>query len=99
MQCPHGGTVQAIASQTKVMLGNQPALLSSDTTMVAGCAFMVGTVPQPCTTVEWQAPATKVTIKGTAPLLSTSIGLCKSAAGIPQGSVLIVATQTKVGAQ
>ena len=99
MQCPHGGMVQATPSQSKVALNGQPALLVSDTTLVSGCPFMLGTVPQPCLTVQWSASATKVQINGTAPLLSTSIGICQSAAGAPQGTVLIVSTQTKAGAQ
>jgi hypothetical protein len=98
MTCPHGGQVQAVASQSKVQLGGQPALLASDTTTVAGCAFNVSGAPSPCMTVEWSAPATKVTIGGQAPLLATSVGLCKSAAGAPQGSVLIASTQQKVTA-
>jgi hypothetical protein len=96
MMCPHGGQVQVAPSQSKVLLGGAPALLASDTTLVAGCAFAIGPKPQPCLTVEWSAPATKVTIANQAPLLQTSVGLCKSAEGIPQGTVLIVSTQTKV---
>lgn len=99
MQCPHGGTVQAVPSQVKVQLNGQPALLVSDTTLVAGCPFTVGPKPQPCVTVTWSAPATRVQVTGTAPLLATSIGLCKSIEGIPQGAVLIVSTQTKVSAE
>jgi hypothetical protein len=99
MKCPHGGTVQAIPSQSKVLLNGAPVLLVSDLAMVAGCAFTVGPKPQPCLTVQWSAPATRVTINGTAPLLQTSIGLCKSAEGIPQGMVLIVSTQPKASAQ
>lgn len=98
MTCPHGGQVQVVASQSKVQLGGQPALLASDATTVAGCPFNVSGAPSPCMTVEWSAPATKVTIAGQAPLLATSIGLCKSAASAPQGSVLIVSTQQKVTA-
>jgi hypothetical protein len=96
MMCPHGGQVQVVASQSKVTLGGAPALLAGDTTTVAGCVFTVGPKPQPCLTVQWSAPATKVKIANQAPLLKTSIGLCKSAEGIPQGPVQIVSTQTKV---
>lgn len=96
MMCPHGGQVQVTASQFKVKLGGKPALLAGDTTTVAGCAFAVGTKPQPCITVQWSMPATKVKIANQAPLLKTSIGLCKSAEGIPQGPVQIVSCQTKV---
>ena len=98
VQCPHGGQATFVPSQSKVKLGGQPALLVSDTTTVAGCAFTVGPKPQPCVTVTWSAPATKVTIGGSAPLLKTSIGLCKSAEGIPQGPAVIISCQMKVSA-
>ena len=94
--CPHGGQVQAVPSQSKVLLDGQPALLSSDTFTVAGCSFMMGTVPSPCMTVTWSAPATKVQINNQQPLLQTSVGLCNSAAGAPQGTVIVSGAQTKV---
>ena len=41
MMCPHGGNVQAISGNTQVMAGGAPILRSSDTFIVAGCAFMI----------------------------------------------------------
>ena len=99
MQCPHGGQVLAVPSQQKVLLGGQPALLSSDTFTILGCPFVIGVVPSPCLTVTWTGPATKVQINGQQPLLLTSIGLCNSAAGAPQGTVIVTGVQTKVMAQ
>jgi len=99
MMCPHGGQVMAIPSQSKVLLGGQPALLSSDTFSILGCPFVIGTVPSPCLTVTWTAPATKVQVNGQQPLLETSVGMCNSAAGAPQGTVVVTGVQTKVTAQ
>jgi hypothetical protein len=99
MMCPHGGQVMVVPSQSKVQTGGGFALLSSDTTTVAGCAFCVGPKPQPCLTVQWVAEATRVKVNGTGVLLQSSSGLCKSAEGIVQGTVLITSTQTKVGGQ
>ena len=99
MMCPHGGQVQAVPSQTKVLLEGQPALLASDTFLILGCPFVIGTVPSPCVSVTWTAPATQVQIGGQPPLLQTSLGRCNSAAGAPQGIALISSVQTKVMAQ
>jgi hypothetical protein len=99
MMCPHGGQVQAIPAQTKVLLEGQPALLASDTFSVLGCPFAIGAVPSPCISVTWTAPAAQVQITGQPPLLQTSLGLCNTAAGAPQGMALVSGVQTKVIAQ
>lgn len=98
IQCPHGGMVVIVPSQAKVMLNSAPALLSSDAAQVAGCVFMVGTKPQPCVTVQWSAEATRVQVNNQAPLLATSVGMCKSAEGIVQGVAIVNGAQSKVGA-
>jgi hypothetical protein len=90
--------VRVVPSQNRVKTNGQPVLLMSDTTLVTGCAFTVASKPQPCVTVKWSAAATRVTVAGTAPILSTSIGICQSAEGVPQGTVLIAGVQTKAGA-
>lgn len=97
--CPHGGQVQAVPSQAKVLLGGQPALLVSDSMVIVGCPFTVGSKYQPCVTVEWSGAATRVQINGQAPLLQTSIGLCKSVEGAPQGTAVVSGVQTKVQAE
>jgi hypothetical protein len=97
--CPHGGQVQVVPSQTRLMLGGQPALLVSDLMVIVGCPFTVGTKYQPCVTVEWTGPATRAQINGQALLLQTSVGLCKSAENLPQGTVLMTGVQTKVKAE
>jgi hypothetical protein len=97
IQCPHGGTVTVVTTNTKVKVGGNFAILKSDVMTVAGCAFTLpGPKPSPCLTVEWSAEAQKVKVDGTAVLLQTSVGLCKSPDGAPQGPALVTGAQTKV---
>ena len=62
MMCPHGGTVQATPSSTAVQIAGAPALTASDVFVIAGCAFVIATVPSPCVTVQWVQPAAQSTI-------------------------------------
>jgi hypothetical protein len=97
IQCPHGGKVTVVPTNTTVKVGGNFALLKSDTMLVAGCAFTLpGPKPSPCLQVEWSAEAQKVKVNGTAVLLQTSVGLCKSAEGAPQGPAMVSGVQTKV---
>jgi len=98
LMCPHGGQVVVIPSQSKVLLGGTPALLPNDAITVAGCPLVVGTKPQPCVTVTWSGAATRAAVDNQGPLLQTSVGLCKSAEGAVQGTVLVSGAQTKVSA-
>jgi hypothetical protein len=95
MMCPHGGTVQAISSNTQVMAGGAPILRTSDTFIIAGCAFMIGVVPSPCVTVQWVQGAAQSTI-GDPTLTEASMGLCQAATQAVQGPVTIASTQTSV---
>ncbi len=94
--CPHGGQGIATPSNQKVLLGGSPALVVTDQVTVAGCSFNVSGSPSPCLSVQWQLPATRVTIGGTAALLSTSVALCTNSAGAPQGPGTLTGFQTKV---
>jgi hypothetical protein len=95
--CPHGGQASTISSNTRVLVSGRPIATLSDTTTVAGCVFTVpGPKPQPCVTVKWIVPATRVLVNGQPALLQTSTGICQSAEQIPQGPPTIVATQTRV---
>jgi hypothetical protein len=95
MMCPHGGTVTGTPSQTKAMAGGAPILQATDTFVIAGCPFVVGVVPMPCVSVQWTMPAQQVQV-GTNALNESSVGLCLAATQAPQGTVLIVSTQTQV---
>ncbi|MEA3189697.1 MAG: hypothetical protein QOD77_279 [Thermoplasmata archaeon] len=98
--CPHGATVSITPTNTSV-LANGALLLVSDTSTVAGCPFQIpvgaGTKPSPCVTVQWTSEAQKTKVNGTGVLLQTSVGLCKSPEGAPQGSAIIATTQMRAG--
>ena len=98
--CPHGGSMTTIPSNTRVMVSGQPVATMVDTSTIAGCPFQIpigtGTKPQPCVTVQWLVPATRVTVNGQPALLQTSTGLCKSAEQIPQGPPTITVNQARV---
>lgn len=101
--CPHGAAINTVTANVRVLVsGNPVATVSMATTQstIAGCPFQVpvgaGTKPQPCVTVQWLVPATRVQINGEPALLQTSSNLCKSAEQIPQGPGTITVNQTRV---
>jgi hypothetical protein len=94
--CPHGGSVTLVPSATRVTLGGQPPLLADDALTIAGCAFNVSGSPSPCMEIQWLEPAAAISIEGGAPILSSSIGVCKNAAGVPQGTAVVTGFQTRV---
>lgn len=93
--CPHGGSVQVVPTSSRVLLGGQPAATLSNAYLIAGCAFTVGTKPQPCIKIQWLVAAARVLVGGSPAVLQTSVGLCQSAEQIPQGPPSIVATQVR----
>jgi len=93
LMCPHGGTVTAVPGATKAR-ADATLLRATDTFTIAGCAFNVGSVPQPCTTVQWVLSAQRVKHGGDFVLNESSVGLCLGPA--PQGTVIVSATQAKV---
>jgi hypothetical protein len=97
IQCTHGGTATVTSSNSSVKADGSAILVEDDKHQVAGCSFMKGNTPSPCTTIEWSSPATKVKINNKAVLLQTSTGQCK-ASGATQGTAIIANTQTKVKA-
>jgi hypothetical protein len=96
--CPHGGQVSIVSSNTRVMLGGQPAATFADNYLIAGCAFAVGPKPQPCIKVQWLVPAARVLVNHQPVILQNSTGLCLSAEQIPQGPPNVVVTQLRVKA-
>ena len=96
IQCPHGGMGVVSPANTKVKVNGAFALLSSDVFTIAGCPFVMGSSPHPCTTIQWVNEATKVKVNGTPVLLNSSIGLCKAADGLVQGPAIITGFQTRV---
>jgi hypothetical protein len=98
MQCPHGGQVQAVPSNSRAK-GDDFLLTVADTFTISGCAFTLppGT-PSPCLTVQWIVSDMRVKA-GAATLSEGSSGLCMSGANVPQGPVTIVVTQQRVKTQ
>ena len=93
--CPHGGQITIVPGNPRVSFDGQPAGTMSDQYLVAGCSFVVATVPQPCPTVQWLVPATRVTIGGQPAVLQSSTGMCMSATMIPNGPPQVVVTQVR----
>jgi hypothetical protein len=100
LQCPHGGKVTIVSSNTRAKADGQTLALASDTFTIAGCGFtQPGPKPSPCVRVQWTVPDTRVKVGGMPTLSKSSIGLCISAESVPQGPVTIVSTQTKASTQ
>ena len=96
LMCPHGGTVSATTSNTKVKAGGDFVLRPSDTFTIAGCPFILALVPHPCVQVQWVQPAQKSQAAGDFTLTEQSVGLCVAADQAPQGPVQVVFTQPQV---
>lgn len=96
--CMHGGQISTMSANTRVLVSGQPVAVVSDMSTVAACPFNIPAIPkpQPCLTVRWLVPATRVLVGGQPALLQTSAGLCLSAEQIPQGAPSITVNQTRV---
>ena len=97
--CPHGGTAILTTANTRLTVGGMPALLQSDVHSVAGCPFQIpvgaGTKPSPCIRIEWQTGTTKVT---PGVLVQSSVGVCYSPEGAPQGTAIVANASPKANA-
>lgn len=100
IMCPHGGQAILTTANSKVNAVSAQVLLESDVHSVAGCPFTLpGPKPSPCIRIEWNSGAIKAQVNGTNTLVQSSIGICYSPEGAPQGAAIIVNTQMKVSAQ
>jgi len=99
MMCPHGGQVQPVTSNARVKAGGDYGLRTSDTFLIAGCAFVLGVTPHPCMQVQWVVPAARDKIAGDAALTEASTGLCVAADQAVQGAVIISSTQARVSGE
>ena len=96
MMCPHGGTVSAITSNTRVNAAGSPLLGATDTYLIAGCPFVIGIVPHPCIQVQWVQPDARSQAVSDFTLSEESVGLCVAADMAVQGTVLVMFTQPRV---
>lgn len=96
LQCPHGGLVTAITTNTVAQAGGDYIVRSSDTFMIAGCAFTLPSGPNPCMTVQWVTAALMNTVMSDNVLTEDSVGMCLAADQAPQGPVIISSAQPLV---
>ena len=96
MMCPHGGTVNAISSNTKAKATGSYLLRSTDTFTIVGCPLNVAGALHPCVQVQWVQTALKSKAMGDFNLTMNSVGLCVAADQAVQGTVLINTAQPKV---
>jgi hypothetical protein len=96
MMCPHGGTVNAMTTNTRVQAASGFVLRSSDTFLIAGCPFVIGTVSHPCAQVQWVQPALRSQVMSDFTLTEESVGLCVAPDMAVQGAVIISFTQSQV---
>ncbi len=94
--CPHMGQAQVVTTNARVKVSQQFVALQNDQYAVAGCSFVVGTVPQPCVLLRWLVPATRVKVMGQPVLLQGSSGLSQNAEQAPQGPPEVMVTQVRV---
>jgi|SRR6266496_6123065 len=81
LMCPHGGTVQAITSNTRVKAAGDFLLRSSDTFTIAACPFVIGIgpTPHPYVQVQWIQPDQRSQVMSNLTLSEESVGLCVAA--------------------
>jgi hypothetical protein len=94
LSCPHGAKIIATSATPFLKAGGAPVLTSGDVFVIVGCPFTLPPgKPSPCLTVQWLMTDLSVTVQGAKTLSATSVGLCKSPEGLPQGPVIVQATQ------
>jgi hypothetical protein len=99
LQCPHGGTVNVISTNTRTQAAGSYLLRASDTFTVAGCSFSLGSLPHPCVQVKWEQPSRQSQVEGDFTLTEESVGFCIAADQGRQGVVLINFTQAQDSGQ
>lgn len=88
IQCLAGGTVQAIASQTKLKVGGAKVLVQGDLdgATIAGCGISPSPTTSPCTATITATAGTSTRLKvgGKAVLLDTTLGNATGLAPAPE---------------
>lgn len=93
--CPHFGQALLTTSNSQAVVLGAPVLLLTDQHAIVGCTFAPGGVASPCLTIQWQTGGTQSKVGEIPALLQTSVGLCLNAAQVPQGTAIVVQTQTQ----
>jgi len=92
--CPHGGMAQLLTTNTVALIDGAPALLQTDVHPIVGCPF-TPVAYSPCVTIRWVTAATQTLVQNVPVLLQNSVGLCLSAAQVPQGTAIVMQVQQK----
>lgn len=95
VMCPHFGQAILSTSNTQAVVDGAPVLLLTDRHTIAGCSFAPGGVSSPCLQIQWLTGGTQSKIQNVPALLQTSVGLCLNAFQVPQGTAIVVQTQSK----
>jgi hypothetical protein len=90
LQCPHGGTVEVVSTNTRAKAGGAFMATSTDVFTITGCTGPV------CVTAQWTIPNMLVRVNGVPSLSALSLGTCFNAAGAPTGPVVVVTAEAKV---
>ncbi|WP_425097918.1 hypothetical protein [Tropicibacter sp. S64] len=90
LTCPHGASCTVTATEQSVSATTGKLLKPTDSFTVSGCQFKIpagpAQIPSPCTTVVWLFSSMRVQ----GPYLTqSSVGVCFSALGFPQGTLTI----------
>lgn len=101
VQCAHGIPATIIPTQPRVLVSGQAVATMNAQITVAGCPFTVpGPKPQPCVTIKWAMPSTRVLVMGqpamVVPSLGPGPGMCQSPEQIPQGPPIVSTVQPRV---
>jgi hypothetical protein len=95
VMCPHAGQALLTTSNAQALVRGAPVLLLTDEHAIVGCTFAPGGVPTPCVKVKWLTGALQCKVNGTPALLQNSVGLTLNALQVPQGTAIVVQTQTE----
>ena len=96
IMCPHGGQAILPTANARVSTTSSFWLMETDVHFVVGCPFCLGFIFSPCVRIEWTAGSIRTNVNRTPVLKRESVGVCYSAANVPQGTAIIVNSQMKV---
>ena len=91
MMCPHGGTVQAVTTNTRTRAAGMLVLRATDAFAVTGCSLL-----SPCVQVVWPVTALRSTVNADPVLNEDSLGACLNGNLAMQGYVTVVPAQFRV---
>lgn len=75
MTCLHQAKATIAPAQARVLAGGQPVATMASRIVVAGCPFTVPpSKPQPCLTVKWAMPTTRVLVGGQPAMVQAAPG-------------------------